>query len=216
MHPAFVNSYALRTPAGLAARSIPASARPATVLRKAVRAWSDAPLHTAVYTHGHADHAFGLRAFLAAGERPRDRRAGELRGALPPLRGACTAGTRASTSASSACRSRCSRSSFDWPTHATSATQLAHAARRPRRSTYDAAKGETDDALWVWVPERRYLFTGDLIIWQAPNCGNPQKVQRYPEDWADALEPWPGSTPSGCSPGHGLVVHGRGRGAHRC
>ena len=37
---------------------------------QAVRAWSDAPLHTAVYTHGHADHAFGLRAFLDAGERP--------------------------------------------------------------------------------------------------------------------------------------------------
>jgi glyoxylase-like metal-dependent hydrolase (beta-lactamase superfamily II) len=24
-----------------------------------------APLHTAVYTHGHVDHAFGLRAFLS-------------------------------------------------------------------------------------------------------------------------------------------------------
>ncbi len=30
-----------------------------------VRSWSDMPLHTAVYTHGHADHAYGLPPFLA-------------------------------------------------------------------------------------------------------------------------------------------------------
>jgi alkyl sulfatase BDS1-like metallo-beta-lactamase superfamily hydrolase len=74
---------------------------------------------------------------------------------------------------------------------------------------YNAAKGETDDALWVWVPERGYLFTGDLIIWQAPNCGNPQKVQRYPEEWADALEAMAGCNAEWLFPGHGLVVQGR-------
>ena len=42
----------------------------APAMHQAVRAWSDAPLHTAVYTHGHADHAFGLGPFLKAGDRP--------------------------------------------------------------------------------------------------------------------------------------------------
>ena len=74
---------------------------------------------------------------------------------------------------------------------------------------YTAAKGETDDALWLWVPERGYLFTGDLIIWQAPNCGNPQKVQRYPEEWADALEAMAGCDAEWLFPGHGLAVQGR-------
>jgi alkyl sulfatase BDS1-like metallo-beta-lactamase superfamily hydrolase len=74
---------------------------------------------------------------------------------------------------------------------------------------YTAAKGETDDALWLWVPERRYLFVGDLIIWQAPNCGNPQKVQRYPEEWADALETMAGCDAEWLFPGHGLAVQGR-------
>jgi alkyl sulfatase BDS1-like metallo-beta-lactamase superfamily hydrolase len=74
---------------------------------------------------------------------------------------------------------------------------------------YTAAKGETDDALWLWVPEKRYLFTGDLVIWQAPNCGNPQKVQRYPEEWADALEAMAGCEADWLFPGHGLAVHGR-------
>ena len=48
------------------------------------------------------------------------------------------------------------------------------------------ARGETDDHTWVWLPERRTLCTGDLIIWCTPNAGNPQKVQRYADDWAVA------------------------------
>src|SRR4029077_16774435 len=74
---------------------------------------------------------------------------------------------------------------------------------------YTAAKGETDDHLWVWVPARGYLFTGDLIIWQAPNCGNPQKVQRYPAEWAEALDRMAGLDAEWLFPGHGLVIAGR-------
>jgi alkyl sulfatase BDS1-like metallo-beta-lactamase superfamily hydrolase len=71
-----------------------------------------------------------------------------------------------------------------------------------------AARGETDDHLWVWLPARRQLFTGDLVIWQAPNCGNPQKVQRYPEEWADALEAMAGLEAEWLFPGHGLAIQG--------
>ena len=49
------------------------------------------------------------------------------------------------------------------------------------------ARGETDDHTWVFCPDRGVLCPGDLIIWGVPNAGNPQKVQRYPWDWADAL-----------------------------
>src|SRR6185369_1507447 len=72
-----------------------------------------------------------------------------------------------------------------------------------------AARGETDDALVVWLPSRRQLFCGDLVIWQAPNCGNPQKVQRYPVDWADALDRMAALEAEWLCPGHGLVVTGR-------
>ena len=50
------------------------------------------------------------------------------------------------------------------------------------------AKGETDDATWVWAADRSIVSGGDLLAGILPNCGNPQKVQRYPEEWADALE----------------------------
>ena len=48
-------------------------------------------------------------------------------------------------------------------------------------------RGETDDHTWIWWPERRILWTGDLFIWVTPNAGNPQKVQRYAADWSSAL-----------------------------
>jgi alkyl sulfatase BDS1-like metallo-beta-lactamase superfamily hydrolase len=70
------------------------------------------------------------------------------------------------------------------------------------------ARGETDDHTWVWVPERRLLCTGDLIIWCTPNAGNPQKVQRYADEWASALRAMVALEPDLLLPGHGLPVAG--------
>ena len=74
---------------------------------------------------------------------------------------------------------------------------------------YQAAKGETDDHCYLWMPQRGYLFSGDLIVWRSPNCGNPQKVQRYPVQWAEALEKMAALEAEWLFPGHGLVIKGR-------
>lgn len=50
------------------------------------------------------------------------------------------------------------------------------------------ARGETDDATWVWVPELKAAFVGDLIIAGFPNIGNPYKPTRMALPWARALE----------------------------
>ncbi len=39
--------------------------------------------------------------------------------------------------------------------------------------------GETDDHTWTLIGDRKVIVSGDLVIWAAPNGGNPQKVQRY-------------------------------------
>jgi glyoxylase-like metal-dependent hydrolase (beta-lactamase superfamily II) len=205
MHPAFVNTYALRTSDGLVLID-PGFTHTSGTVRDLVRRWSDAPLRVAVYTHGHVDHAFGLRAFLDAGERPEI--VAQAACAARFHRYALMHGWNARINQRQfALPSPMFPQQFDQPTlsvHDRLAQRLGDLTLE-----YTAAKGETDDALWVWVPERRILFTGDLVIWQAPNCGNPQKVQRYPEEWAQALEAMAGCDAEWLFPGHGLAIHGQ-------
>ena len=58
----------------------------------------------------------------------------------------------------------------------------------------------------MWNPEREIVCTGDLVIWAAPNAGNPQKVQRYPGEWARALRAMAAKRPRTLCPGHGGPV----------
>jgi alkyl sulfatase BDS1-like metallo-beta-lactamase superfamily hydrolase len=51
-----------------------------------------------------------------------------------------------------------------------------------------------------------------VVVWFAPNCGNPQKVPRDPVEWAEALARMASLGAAGLFPGHGLVVHGRDAG----
>jgi len=69
--------------------------------------------------------------------------------------------------------------------------------------------GETDDAVWMYVPEREVIFTGDLFIWGYPNIGNPYKVQRYPKHWAEALKRMAKKNANYLVPGHGPLIKGQ-------
>ena len=70
-------------------------------------------------------------------------------------------------------------------------------------------KGETDDSIWLWVPEKETICTGDLLLSSFPNIGNPYKVQRYPLDWALALEKMIEKEAKFLIPGHGKFIEGR-------
>lgn len=175
------------------------------IFHESVRAWTKAPLDTVVYTHGHADHAFGVGPFLAAGERPsiiaQENCLARFR------RYALTHGWNARINQRQfSLPQPMFPNEFVWP------TLTFTDALRQRIGGYEvhyyAAKGETDDACYVWIPDLGYLFCGDLIIWQSPNCGNPQKVQRYPLEWAEALERMAALGAEYLFPGHGLVVRG--------
>ena len=59
--------------------------------------------------------------------------------------------------------------------------------------------------------EGKILAPGDLFIWATPNAGNPQKVQRYPGEWAAALRDMATLDAALMIPGHGLPVFGAER-----
>jgi alkyl sulfatase BDS1-like metallo-beta-lactamase superfamily hydrolase len=72
-------------------------------------------------------------------------------------------------------------------------------------------RGETDDHTYTWVPDRKVLCCGDLFIWASPNAGNPQKVQRYPREWAAGLRAMAGLGAELLLPGHGVPIAGADR-----
>ena len=209
---AFSNALVLETDEGLVFIDT-SSLFHAQALHDAVRAWTDAPVHTGVYTHGHVDHVFGLLRFheeaAAAGRPPIEVVA---HGACPARfdRYRATHGYNA----------HINQRQFGFPKPV-----FPEEFRYPDRTVGDFArllvggveielhhdKGETDDALWAWLPERRFLYTGDFFIWASPNCGNPQKVQRYPMEWAAALRKMAALEPEVLFPGHGPPIFGASR-----
>lgn len=71
--------------------------------------------------------------------------------------------------------------------------------------------GETDDAIWMYVPEKKVIFAGDMIISSYPNIGNPFKVQRYPKQWAEGLERMAKKNAEYLIPGHGPLIEGKNK-----
>lgn len=179
-------------------------------LLRAVRSVSDKPLHTVVFTHGHSDHCFGLWAFHEAGERPRIIAHENLPAHFE--RYLKTAGLNAQANGQlpgpDGKRWAEEPSDFDWPdqTFRDSLTLTVGGEEFLLRH----GKGETDDATWVWAPERRVLAAGDLVTGYFPNAGNPRKVQRYAEEWAEAADEMAALGPVAMIPGHGDPVFGDG------
>jgi alkyl sulfatase BDS1-like metallo-beta-lactamase superfamily hydrolase len=210
--PSFANVSALDTEDGLVLVDTGSSFVAATV-HEAIRGWSNKRLHTAVYSHGHIDHVFGVGVFeeeaLKNGWDPPVVVAHE---ALPARfdRYVLTAGYNETIN-----RRQFNVPGLRWPTE----------YRYPDRTYRDLmtlevgglalelhhARGETDDHTWTWVPGRRVLCCGDLFIWASPNAGNPQKVQRYPVEWARALREMALLAPEALLPGHGFPVLGEDR-----
>ena len=180
---------------------------------EAIRGWTDLPLDTVVYTHGHIDHVFGLAPFeeeARAAGRPQPR---VLAHELVPARFdryRLTAGYNGIINAR-----QFKMPGFRWPTeyrYPDETYVLRHdVSVGGERFELHHGKGETDDHTWVWLPDRKTLCTGDLFIWASPNCGNPQKVQRYPREWAVALREMAALEPELLLPGHGWPIAGADR-----
>ncbi len=182
----------------------------ASGVHEAVRRWTDKPLHTAVYTHGHVDHVFSVPLFEA-----------EETGVTPRVIAHENVPRRFDRyKLTSGYNGRINQRQFGLQ-----APMFPDEFRYPDQTYVDQLdvqvdgvrmelhhdKGETDDGTWVWFPDRSVLCTGDLFIWAAPNCGNPQKVQRFPWEWAVALRKMSSLGAELMLPGHGLPIAGRER-----
>ncbi len=171
---------------------------------KLVRSATTAPLHTAIWTHGHVDHCFGVELYEREGTRPRviAHEAVSKRFARYRL----THGWNVAINARQFQTGAKFPTEFREPDETVATTRVVEVGGRRFELTH--ALGETDDHLYVWIPDAGVLCTGDLFIWASPNCGNPQKVQRYPREWAQALRAMAALGAEVLCPGHGVPIWG--------
>ena len=216
--PSFANVAAVTTDDGLILVDVGSQFLSGKVHRT-LRTWTDLPLHTAVYSHGHIDHVFGVPRWEAeAAERDAPAPVVVAHEAVAARfdRYIRTAGYNTVVN-----RRQFGMDDLEWPTE----YRYPDRTFRDRfdldvggvRAQLHHARGETDDHAWTWFPEHKVLCAGDLFIWASPNAGNPQKVQRYPLEWAEALRRMlalydiPGGGPDVLLPGHGYPILGEVR-----
>ena len=209
-------------------------ARSGPAVVDAIAAWSTAPLTHLVYTHGHVDHVGGSRAFAAKWGEPTvvghtnvaarfDRyeltndwniqiNARQFGGIRQDLGLALDA---ADDLAPGGGPDELAQWRHFLPAGTLRPDVVVgdHGSIDVGGETIDLfhARGETDDHIWAWLPDRRTIMAGDFLIWNFPNAGNPQKVQRYPIEWAAALRTMAAQEPELIVPAHGLPIAGRER-----
>jgi alkyl sulfatase BDS1-like metallo-beta-lactamase superfamily hydrolase len=190
---------------------------------EAIRGWRKDRFNTLVYTHGHLDHVGGSGAFMADAEangHPAPRVAGHDNVSRRFDRYQWTSGYNLVINR---------RQFGQFSRRGYSLTDgdgfLPESAARPDLTYSDRlelsvggldvvlnhAKGETDDHTWAWIPEHKAICAGDFFIWCFPNAGNPQKVQRYPVEWAAAMRDMAAQGAELFLPAHGLPIEGAAR-----
>ena len=190
-----------------------------------LRAWADDPVHTLVYTHGHVDHVGGSGHLVADGA--------ERGHAAPTVVGHEAVADRFARYRETdgwnlAINARQFGPGFGGGTLRKDGTRVPFlpddvaACDVTYRESLELAvggldielhhdRGETDDHTWAWIPSHRAVAVGDFVAWVFPNAGNPQKVQRYPGEWAAVLRKMLALEPELLLPAHGLAVAGRER-----
>jgi len=220
---AFSHSVLFRTEDGLVVfdtSGIPSGNR----VVKAIRGWSDDRFHSLVYTHGHIDHVGGCGAFLADVERRSDPAPEIIAHENVPERFDRYDLTNGYNLVINSRQFRGFIKS-GYGIGGKDDRFLPKETRKPD-TTYRHrlalsiggldielrhARGETDDHTWAFLPQHKAICAGDFFIWNFPNAGNPQKVQRYPREWAAAMREMAGQGAELFIPAHGLPIAGKER-----
>lgn len=172
------------------------------VLRDLIPTLSPKPLKTIIITHTHVDHAYGAFALLK--DKPQvitseifphmvdtDIR---LRGSIAKYNNQPLANQPTS------------RTDFVMPT-------LTFRDRMERtiggeKFVFIHAPAETEEQIYIWMPDRKAVITADYYQGFLPNAGNGKRIQRHVEEWTEALRHMVSLKPALLLPMHGKAIVG--------
>jgi glyoxylase-like metal-dependent hydrolase (beta-lactamase superfamily II) len=185
----------------------------APAVHEALGRWRNVRLDTAVFTHGHTDHCFGVELYEADAAANGWRAPRVVAHEAIVDRFARYVETAGYNGIINQRQFQLARPTFPTNFRAPDETFRTRLDVTAGGETIEChhARGETDDHVWLWAPERKVLCTGDLFIWASPNCGNPQKAQRYAIEWARALRTMAALDAEILLPGHGMPIIGHDR-----
>ncbi len=199
-----VNCSLIETPDGLVLIDTGMTpAGPAIV--NAIQSISNKKIHTIIYTHGHVDHAYGTWALMEDGRKPeiiahenvieRFNRYLNLRGSLAKYM--------------SQPIEQLPMDSTDlvWPTKVFRDELEIEVGGT--RFTLRHFEGETDDQLFVWMPDRKVVFAADYYQGFLPNAGNGKRIERNVAEWVNALRAMNSLQAKIMMPSHGEVIVGK-------
>ena len=174
--------------------------------------WDDSAVDTIVYTHGHLDHVSGAALADEQADANGHKRPRVVAHANTPLRFDRYRRSAGWNTAINRRQFRRGDFTAPWPDEYRYPDETYHDSLTLQigGETFQLyhGKGETDDHTWVWAPERKTICSGDFVIWAAPNCGNPQKTQRFAREWAVAVRAMLALDAEVLVPGHGPVIVG--------
>ena len=200
---------------------------------ESLRTWSTDSFHSLVYTHGHIDHVGGCGAFVEANTsrgRPAPRIVGHrnVEQRFERYRRTNDWNRFINQRQFGGVRGELDMLLLDAKEHPKDKDLHLFLPSDVARPTdviddfhtttigdvtleFHHGRGETDDHLWTWFPDKKWLASGDFVIWNFPNAGNPQKVQRWPVEWAATLRKMIAKGPELLLPAHGLPIEGKQR-----
>lgn len=220
----FSHCWVIRTDEGLVCFDT-SGAGSGTAVVEAIRAWTDDPFHSLVYTHGHLDHVGGSGAFIDDALDRGEPRPTVLAHEAVPARFERYRTTNGWNMVINQRQFGGVRKPVAMGIGGSGRKFLPEDVAEPDTTFRDTltieagdrsielrhARGETDDHAWGWDGSNLTAYTGDFMSWVFPNAGNPQKVQRYPIEWAAALRQMLAIGAERVFPAHGLPIVGRQR-----
>lgn len=69
------------------------------------------------------------------------------------------------------------------------------------------APGETEEQIWMSMPDRRAIFTADYYQGFLPNAGNGKRILRHVDEWSAALRQMVAQKPTLLIPMHGAAIN---------